>query len=330
MKLTFKFLLTVLSVFLLFGTSSGNHDFPVLKGPYLGQTPPGKIPEIFAPGIISYGFHEFGISFSPDGKEILYLTADNNYRQKTLIYLRRKDNTWSSPEIAPFSGQYSDYIACFSPNGNKIFFSSKRPLSKNSDKQKDLDIWVIEKNGDSWKNPVHLGSTVNSERSDMVSCVSNKGTLFIRSDREGKGKWFIFSSRLENGLYTKPEKLNDRINLGPMEGSAFLAPDESYLLFRSSRPGGFGKYDIYVCFKQESGSWGDPINAGEPINSPANDFAPRITPDGKYIFFTSYRPLEPDILKVRTYRELIKLYRMSQNGYGTLYWIDARIINKLR
>ncbi len=27
-------------------------DFPVLKGPYFGQTPPGLTPIVFAPGIV--------------------------------------------------------------------------------------------------------------------------------------------------------------------------------------------------------------------------------------------------------------------------------------
>lgn len=42
-------------------------DFPVLKGSYLGQKPPGRLPEVFAPSIISTAFDEFKIVFLPDG-----------------------------------------------------------------------------------------------------------------------------------------------------------------------------------------------------------------------------------------------------------------------
>ena len=47
-------------------------DFSELSGPYLGQKPPGMMPEIFASGIISTGHEEFKIVFSPDGKELFY------------------------------------------------------------------------------------------------------------------------------------------------------------------------------------------------------------------------------------------------------------------
>ena len=47
-----------------------------LTGPYLGQTPPGMTPEIFAPGIVSLEeFHDFKGAFSADGKEYLKLGA---------------------------------------------------------------------------------------------------------------------------------------------------------------------------------------------------------------------------------------------------------------
>jgi hypothetical protein len=47
-----------------------------LKGAYLGQTPPGERPEIFAKGIISKGTHELDISFSPDKKYLFFSTFE--------------------------------------------------------------------------------------------------------------------------------------------------------------------------------------------------------------------------------------------------------------
>ena len=38
---------------LVFSSYAQQDDFPVLKGPYLGQKPPGLTPQLFAPGIIS-------------------------------------------------------------------------------------------------------------------------------------------------------------------------------------------------------------------------------------------------------------------------------------
>ena len=118
-----------------------------LKGPYLGQKPPGTTPEIFAPGIISYGFHENGIIFSPDGTELFYSSSDSKYTSKTLIHMKSADNEWSIPEVALFSGSYYDHSAFFSRDGKKIFFSSQRPPGTDSREKKDLDVWVVEKEG---------------------------------------------------------------------------------------------------------------------------------------------------------------------------------------
>ncbi len=312
--------------------ANNNDKFPELKGPYLGQTPPGKTPKIFAPGIISHGFHENGIVFSADGNELFYSTSDNKYTSKTIIYLKKENNKWSTPELAPFSGTYYDHSIFFSPDNKKLFFSSKRPVFSNSDSKGDLDIWVIEKEGHSWGKPVHLDCPLNTDKSEQITSIAANGTIYLRTDYEGKGKWAIYISRLEKGKYTAAEKLDKIINEGYNEGNPFISPDadESFLLFKSSRPGGYGKTDLYVSFRQTDHSWGEPINLGEKINSPEYELEPRLSPDGKYLFFTSFRTPDPSVFKGKSYEELMKLYRSPQNGYGTLYWVDAKIIEELK
>jgi len=319
-------------IFLLtFHSSScyAQDKFPVLKGPYLGQTPPGMTLEIFAPGIISFGFHENGIVFSPNGNELLYSTSDNKYVFKTFIYLKREKNEWSAPELAPFSGSYYDHSAFFSPDGNKMFFSSKRPVSPNSDSKKDLDVWFVEKEGSSWGKPVHLDDPLNTDKNEQITSIAANGTIYLRTNYE-EGKCAIYVSHLKNGQYTAAEKLSDTINKGYNEGNPFVSPDESFLLFKSSQPGGYGNTDLYVSFKQKDNSWGEPINLGPEINSPENELEPRLSPDGKYLFFTSFKKHDSSAFKEKSYEELMKLYRSPQNGYGTLYWVDAIIIEKFK
>ena len=325
-------LLITVSCSLVFLSSSCSvqNRLPELKGPYLGQTPPGMTPEIFAPGIISHGFHENGIVFSADGTELLYSTSDSKYTSKTFIYLIRENNTWSSPEMAPFSGSYYNHSIFYSPNGKKLFFSSTRPVSFHSDSKKDLDVWIIEKDGHSWGEPVHLDGPLNTDKSEQITSIATNGTIYLRTNYEGSGKWAIYVSRLKNGKYTAAEKLSKKINAGYNEGNPFVTPDERFMLFKSGRPGGYGNTDLYVSFRQKDGSWGKPINLGPEINSPENELEPRLTPDGKYLFFTSFRKHDPSVFRGKSYEKLMKLYRSPQNGYGTLYWVDANIIEKLK
>ena len=333
MSAYFKAALTSICIILLVFHSSSCYaqdKSPVLKGPYLGQTPPGMTPEIFAPGIISFGFHENGIVFSPDGTEIFYSTSDNKYVFKTFIYLKQQNNEWSVPELASFSGNYYDHSLFFSPDGKKIYFSSKRSLSSNSDSKQDLDIWVIEKDGGEWGEPVHLDSPLNTDKSEQITSIAANGTIYLRTNYEGSGKWAIYISRLENGKYTAAEKLSNTINKGYNEGNPFVSPGESFLLFKSGQPGGYGNTDLYVSFRQKDNSWGEPINLGPKINSPENELEPRLSPDGKHLFFTSFRKHDPSVFKGKTYEKLMKLYNSPLNRYGTLYWVDAKIIEEFR
>ena len=53
---------------------------------------------------------------------------------------------------------------------------------------------------------------------------------------------------------------------------------------------GFGEADLYICWKNTDGTWSKPINMGEEINSEYVEFAPSISADGEYLYFTSERP----------------------------------------
>ena len=59
------------------GINAQQSDFPKLTGPYLGQKPPGKTPEIFAPGIVSTEGLQLRLFFTPDGSEIVYMSMIN-------------------------------------------------------------------------------------------------------------------------------------------------------------------------------------------------------------------------------------------------------------
>jgi len=93
--------------------------------------------------------------------------------------------------------------------------------------------------------------------------------------------------------YGAPQRLGGGVNSPVVADHACIAPDESYVLFDSSlRPGGQGgEGDLYVCFKKPDGSWGEALNLGDAINTPATDFCPMATPDGKYIFYSSSRDI---------------------------------------
>jgi len=259
---------------------------------YFGQEPPGLSPKIFAPGILSeagYRLHCFP-AFSPDGKEVFWSVIPPK-----ILYMKNANGVWSAPETAPFS-QGNINAPSFSPDGSRLYFQAARPEGFGS-----LDIWYVEKTETGWSSPVNAGQPVNSEKLESQPSVAENGNLYFTGYLEnvalGRG---IYVAKFTNGGYTEPEILGDAINTEGIEYTPFIAPDESCLLFASSRPGTKEKdLRIYVSFHNNDKSWANPVNINEYMGFDAPSRFPYISPDGKYLFFYSS---------------------------GNIYWIDSKII----
>ena len=143
----------------------------------------------------------------------------------------------------------------------------------------------------------------------MRLTTSSKGTYFFDEfKRDFTGS--IRYSRLVDGVYEEPRLLNDKINSG-MSFQPFIAPDESYLIFDSKRERGHGDSDLYISYRLKDGSWGEPINLGDKINTEGWEAIASITPDGKYLFFN--RNMTPD-----------------NHKSVDLFWVGAKFIDDLR
>ncbi len=70
---------------------------------------------------------------------------------------------------------------------------------------------------------------------------------------------------------------------------------------------------------------------GGKLNTSFREVAPSISPDGRYIFFTSNRRLhEPYSVTPITYQQKMKALKGPGNGEGDIYWVDARVIEEFR
>lgn len=111
---TFLFILNVL------------HSLTAQTGPYFGQPTPGIIPKPFAPGIIyTKGVHSTP-SFSPDGLEMIWAEMESDWSNSNIYFLTMIDSQWTVPEITSFCSNYIDDVPIYSPDGQKIYFTSER------------------------------------------------------------------------------------------------------------------------------------------------------------------------------------------------------------
>ncbi len=231
----------------------------------------------------------------------------------------------------PFSGRYSDADPLVTEDGKRMFFISRRPVDANISPNADgrSDIYAVEKTaGGAWGEPRNLGTPVNSEGSEFFPTLTADGTLYFGSGRAGgKGGIDLYRSKFTDGKFQEPENLGDAINTKYDEFEAFIAPDESYLIFMAdSRPDGLGGYDLYISYR-ENGTWTKAENLGAPFNTAANELSPKITRDGKYFFWTSSRSaIDKPKAKSWEIGELTKRLREPQNGLGDIYYIDASLL----
>lgn len=288
-------------------------DFPVLIGPYLGQKPPGMIPEIFVPEFFHFkGF--LGICFSEDGDELYYSQFGGEPRAR-IMYMKIENGQWLPPQTVPFSGKFEDLDINMSPDGKRIYFTSRRPLKKDGTAKKDVDIWFTEKTDGHWGEPKNIGLPVNTDKSEAHPTISENGNLyFMLNDSNQESMSQLYFAKYENGHYLEPEKLSNEPEFNSMD--PFVAPDESYLIFHSDRDGGYGGIDLYISFKDRANDcWTKAINMGRIINSKEFEMCPRVSLDGKYFFFSRWDAHVPGA---------------GQNVKRDFYWVDSKIIDDLK
>jgi Tol biopolymer transport system component len=261
-------------------------DLPILRGPYLGQKPPGMNPEVFARGVVSTPQGEFNAAFSPDGREFYYSVNESGGRE-TMKFMKLENDRWTPPQPVPFVSRQNDCDPLFSPDGSRLYFISTRPKEDKAG-SRDWDIWYVERTDTGWSEPVNIGPPVNSDGDEYYVSLTKDGTIYFASNRAGGlGSFDIYRSELVDGRYAKPQNLGSAINTKYLEHDPFIDPDESYLLFTSvDRPGGFGSGDLYISARREDGNWTEAKNLGNAFNTNGYDFCPIVSPDGKYFFFT--------------------------------------------
>ncbi len=266
-------------------------DDTVPEGPYLGQKPPGLIPEVFAPGVVSTKGWELNGVFSPDMASFYFLREsgnDNNPRQEFVLF-KQKNNKWYEEVVSARKGQ-----AIFSPDGKTLHLGKR------------YQSWTDK----GWSEIKSLGSQF--EKFEIMRLTSSLyGTYVFDEIGMPDGDGIIRYSRIIDGKHEAPKAFGKEINSGTWKAHPFIAPDESYLIWDARMEGGLGGSDLYISFKLNNGLWSEAINMGEQINSDAWDAGASVTPDGKYLFFN--RNVGSD-----KYENV------------DIYWVDAQIIEQLR
>ncbi|MEO8762000.1 MAG: OmpA family protein, partial [Bacteroidia bacterium] len=190
---------------------------------------------------------------------------------------------------ANVNSAYPDYAPVLSADQSTMFFTSRRPGTTGGQKD-DLgnymeDIYMSTQNGTGWSKATNIGAPINTASNEASVGLSPDGqTILIYKDDNGDGN--IYSTTLIGDIWATPVKLNDNINSKSWEPSAFISADGSTIYFISNRSGGYGGRDLYMS-KMVDGDWGKAVNLGPNVNTPYDEDAPFIHPDGVTLSFSS-------------------------------------------
>ena len=282
MKIRVIFITILISLLVALDNQAQHDDFPVLKGPYLGQKLPGKIPVKFPFDYMPAGYKLHSApAFMPGGVEVYFSAMDFSIRfSEKIFFMKLVDGTWTHPQVAPFSGNTFDGSPSISKDGRFLFFSSARKLDGNGmNETGERNIWYVEREGDEWGTPKPL--SFQTSEWENGSDMSELGHLFFDS-RD------IYMIKFPPDEKHSAQKMGDTINSDATELHPCIAPDERFLVFYSSRPGHYGSSggDLYISFKNEDGFWDQALNLGEKFNQGhLSTSFPRLSTDGKYFFF---------------------------------------------
>jgi outer membrane protein OmpA-like peptidoglycan-associated protein len=164
-------------------------------------------------GTLCSRFNDGPAAFSPSGDTICFTRNGNAKRGGadvlSLFFATRTGKDWSDPVPFAYNGSgFSTMGACFSADGQRLYFASDRPGG-----QGGMDLYVCRKGEAGWSAPLDLGRTVNSSSNEAYPTVQANGNLCFASDRPGGlGKLDLYACAFAYGEFDTPSALPAPVN----------------------------------------------------------------------------------------------------------------------
>lgn len=177
----------------------------------------------------------------------------------------------------------SQYFPVLTADEQTLVFTALKP-------EGDEDLMVATFNGETWSPPVSLSPDINTAENEGTASLSADGRMIVFTacqGRKGFGSCDLYMSRKTGTSWSAPDNLGATINSRFYESQPALSADGRRLYFVSDRPGGRGQRDIWRADLDAGGNWTEPVNVGEPVNTPRNEASPFIHPNGQSLFFAS-------------------------------------------
>jgi Tol biopolymer transport system component len=239
-------------------------------------------PEIFAPGAISGPSGVDCLTFSPDGHTVYFdqQAGWNGF----IMESHRVANGWSTPQIAPFSGQWQDHDPAMAPDGSFLVYTSNRADMTGGPALHGGHLWRVDRRGDGWSAPVRLPDAVNDAPSIYAPSVAANRDVYYQRRDEPEHEFHLYRTAWRQGRYQPPQ----RLALGDPSAHELdpaIAPDQSFVVFDADYAGKDKPDRLYIAFR-EGERWSAPVDLGDAVNR-YEPWGSHLGPDGRTLYFTS-------------------------------------------
>lgn len=261
------------------------------------------------------------VSFSPDGSR-MYCTlfhqmmrqhagdTSKAYPEVAIYEAVKTGGEWGDPVLMSFSGEYEDYEPTVSPDGNYIFYNSKRPLSKGGKASEKNNIWYVQKNGAGWSEPRYYSAANTTDFGEDYPAITKNRTVYFMKEMPSPlsdtiSRWRIYAADFPGSgtAAATPVFGNES---GMEQGDPWVDPDETYLIFTMFDIGkGWDKTcDLYISFRRNN-KWSAPMPLDDLNTANAPDYAVAVSPDEKWIYYRAnhYLVRRPFKAVLRKYRK---------------------------
>jgi outer membrane protein OmpA-like peptidoglycan-associated protein len=218
-------------------------------------------------------------------------------------------SVWAVKNPVPFNpvnlgagvnSELNEYLPSLTADEQTLYITvllPKDPNQPNNMRLMQEDFFVSAKDGEKWAPRKNLGPPVNTEGNEGAQCISADGNfLFFTAcqeefgyagGRKGFGSCDLFLSQRLGGKWTEPMNAGAPVSTKYWDTQPCLNADGTVLYFISNRPGGKGGMDVWKSTLKADGTWGNPENLGDSINTSGNEESPFLHPDGVTFYFSS-------------------------------------------
>lgn len=208
--------------------------------------------------------------------------------------IKKKERVFIDNVGLSINSPYPDYSPLISTDESMMIYTSRRPGGTSTNLSSDgldfEDIYISYNENGKWKKSENIGKTLNTPDHDATIGLSPDGTELFLYKAENMGD--IYVSTLKGNEWSKPKSLKG-INSKYHETTASFSFSGNTIYFVSDREKddfgtkSYGGKDIYFADKDADGNWGKVKNMGSTINTPYDEEAVFMHPDGKTMYFSS-------------------------------------------